>query len=80
MNDLQELRDHLFGAMRMVKSGEMDVNKAKTISDLGRTLVSTAKLELQYMEQVDQRYDSGFVKIDGPAKENGKVRRIGRSA
>jgi|GEM_PF-3703002 len=76
-NDMDELRAHLFGAMRMVKSGEMDISQARTISDLGRTLIGTAKIELQYMEKLDYRYDSGFVKLDKPTD---KVRRIGRSA
>lgn len=82
MNDLKELRDHLFGAMRMVKSGEMQVAQARTISDIGRTLIDTAKIELQYMEQIDQRYDSGFVKLDKPSPEpSGNLRQIGgRSA
>jgi|AntDeeMetagen192_2_1112575.scaffolds.fasta_scaffold01010_13 hypothetical protein len=82
MNDLKELRDHLFGAMRMVKSGEMGVAQARTISDIGRTLIDTAKIELQYMEHVEERCDSGFVRIVKTSPEPiGNVRQIGgRSA
>ena len=77
-NDLEELRAHLFGAMRMVKSGEMDVSQARTISDLGRTLIGTAKVELQYMEQVDQRHDTGFMKTEARRVGHSNVERIGK--
>ena len=72
---MTELRAHLFGAMRMVKSGEMEVAQAKTISELGKTLISSAKLELDYVEKLDARCESGFVKVG--TDDSGQPRRIG---
>ena len=77
-NDLEELRSHLFGALRMVKSGEMDTKKAQTISDLGRTLISSAKLELQYMEHIDERHDTGFMKTEARRVGHSNVERLGK--
>ena len=77
-NDLDELRAHLFGAMRMVKSGEMEVAQANAISNIGRTLIDSAKLELRYMEQVDQRHDTGFMKTEARRVGHSNVERLGK--
>ena len=45
-NKLEDLRNHLFEAIEMLKDGDLDVEKAKAIKGLGDTIVSTAKVEI----------------------------------
>ena len=78
-NKMQDLRDHLFETMEMVKEGKMDVAQARAMSDLGRTIVGTAKIELEYMEKLDARFDSGFLQKEEPMPlGSSNVRQIGK--
>lgn len=47
--DLTTLREHLFAALAGVKDGSLDLDKARTINELGKTLVDTAKVEVDYL-------------------------------
>lgn len=61
-NRLSDLRNHLFEAIEMVKSGELDVEKAKVISDLGGKLIDSAKVEVSYITTVGGMTDrSDFI-------------------
>lgn len=61
-NKLSDLRNHLFEAIEMVKSGELDVEKAKVISDLGGKLIDSAKVEVSYIATVGGMTDrSDFI-------------------
>lgn len=49
-NTMDDLRDHLFMCIELVKSGEMKPDAAKAVEGLGRTLIESAKVELRAME------------------------------
>lgn len=49
MNDLTALREHLFAALQGVKDGSLDLDKARAVNELGKTLVDTAKVEVDYL-------------------------------
>jgi hypothetical protein len=51
-NKLSDLRDHLFESIEMLKSGEMEIDKAQAINGLAQTLVGSAKVEVDYIKQV----------------------------
>ena len=51
-NKLSDLRNHLFEAIEMLKSGEMDIDKAQAINGLAQTLVASAKVEVSYISTV----------------------------
>lgn len=51
-NKLPDLRDHLFEAIEMLKSGEMELTTAREINSLAQTLVASAKVEVDYIRQV----------------------------
>ena len=51
-NKLGDLRDHLFESIEMLKSGEMEIDKAQAINGLAQTLVASAKVEVDYIKQV----------------------------
>lgn len=46
INDLREL---LFATLEGVKSGSMDLDKARAINEIGKTITDTAKVEVDYL-------------------------------
>ncbi len=46
--NITTLRDLLFDAIAGVKSGSLDLDKAKTINELSKTLVDTARAEIDH--------------------------------
>lgn len=50
MNDITSLREHLFAAIAGVKSGDLDLDKARAINEIGKTIVDTAKVEVDYLK------------------------------
>ena len=48
-NDITALREHLFAALRGVKDGTLDLDKARAINELGKTITDTAKVEVDYL-------------------------------
>lgn len=51
--DIEALRAHLFAAMEGVKSGTLDLDKARAINELGKTLVDTARVEVDFLKITD---------------------------
>jgi hypothetical protein len=51
-NRLTDLRNHLFETLEALKDTDkpMDVDRAKAITDVGKTLIDSAKLELQFLK------------------------------
>ena len=49
-NRLPDLRNHLFEAIEMLKSGDMELDKAQAINSLAQTLVASAKVEVDYVK------------------------------
>ena len=53
--DIEGLRARLFAAIDGVRDGTLDLDKAKTISDLSQVIVNTAKVELDYVRATEGR-------------------------
>ncbi len=51
-HDISELRRHLFATLAGVKDGSIDLDKARAVNELGKTLVDTAKVEVDYLRAV----------------------------
>ncbi|MEX8520038.1 MAG: hypothetical protein AB3X44_16130 [Leptothrix sp. (in: b-proteobacteria)] len=49
---ISDLRDILFAALDQVKDGSMDLDKAKTVNEISKTIIDTAKVEVDYMRTV----------------------------
>lgn len=49
---MTDLRNHLFETLEALKDKDqpMDIQRAKAISDVAQTLISSAKVELQFLE------------------------------
>lgn len=54
MKTIADLRDTLFATIEAVKAGSMDVEKAKVINDVSKTIVDTAKVEVDYFRVVGE--------------------------
>lgn len=48
-NDITQLRRHLFDAIAGVRTGTLDLDKARAINELGKTLTDTARVEVDYL-------------------------------
>lgn len=46
---IDDLRARLFDAIDAVRNGSMNIETAKTISDLSQVIVNTAKAEVDYL-------------------------------
>lgn len=58
---IKDVRGTLYEAMRAVRAGTLDVERAKQIADLGRVLVDTAKAEVDYLRVTGESAHTGFV-------------------
>lgn len=47
-NDISTLREHLFDALKGLKDGTVDIDKAKAMSEVAQTIINTAKVEVEY--------------------------------
>lgn len=47
---MEDLQEHLFLTLEMLRTGEMKPEVAREINGVGRTLLESAKVEIKYME------------------------------
>lgn len=59
--NLDDLRETLFATIEAVRSGTMELEKAKTINEIGRTITDTAKVEVAYINAVGGKSKSNFI-------------------
>lgn len=65
---IDDLRSALFDTIDAVKAGTMEIDRAKTISDLAQVIVNTAKAEVEYAKATGAS-GSGFLemgKVEAP--------------
>lgn len=48
--DLNALRAHLFSVLQGVKDGTIDTERAKTVNEVAKTLIYSAKVEVDYLK------------------------------
>lgn len=46
---INDLRETLFATLEGVKSGSIDLDKARQINEVAKTIVETAKVEVDYL-------------------------------
>lgn len=71
MNDINKLRTHLFSTLDGLANGSIDIEKAKAISEVGRTIIQTAQVEVNYMRAGGQINRSEFIAPDAPKLPTG---------
>jgi hypothetical protein len=57
---INDLRETLFATLQAVKDGTMDLDKARTINEIGKTVIDTAKVEVDYL-RVTGGGESSFI-------------------
>lgn len=62
-NKIEDLRNHLFETIEMLKDGDMEMDKAKTIADVAQVIINSAKVEVDFMKVVHGN-GSGFIPLD----------------
>ena len=60
-NKIQDLRNHLFETLEMLKDGDIDINRAYAIADVSRAIIDTAKVEVQYLKALESNNKSLFL-------------------
>ena len=48
--NINELRDTLFETLNGIKSGAIDLDKARAINEVSKTIIDTAKVEVDYLK------------------------------
>lgn len=51
--DIQALRAQLFDTMAKVKANEIDLDRARMVNEIGKTLCETAKVEVDFLRATD---------------------------
>lgn len=59
--NISALRGHLFEAIRAVRAGTLDLDKARAINELSRTIVETGKLEVDHARATGTLQNSAFI-------------------
>lgn len=62
-NNFAALRDALFETMNAVKNGTMDLDRARVVNGLGKTLVESAMVEVEFIKATGLE-GSGFISAD----------------
>lgn len=61
MKNVKELRTFLGDIMKGLKDGTIDVEKAKTISELGQVIVNSAKVEVDFLKAAKIKDATDFI-------------------
>lgn len=64
-SNINDLRTHLFDALKGLKDGTLDIEKAKAMSELAQVIVNSAKVEVEYAKATGSK-GSGF--LEKPAE------------
>jgi hypothetical protein len=49
-NKIEDLRNHLFETIELLKDGDIDVERAKAIADVAHQINLSAKVEIDYLK------------------------------
>lgn len=62
-NNLAALRQSLFDTMNAVKAGTLDLDRARVVNAIGKTLVESAMMEVEFIKATASE-GSGFIAPD----------------
>lgn len=67
-NSIEDLRNHLFETIESLKDEEnpMDIERAKTIADVGQTIINSAKVEVDFLRHTGRDTATPFLTNDKP--------------
>lgn len=70
-NNIEALRNILFDAIRGVKAGTLDIEKAKVIDGLSQTIINSAKVEVEYMRNSKKPTGTNFLLVNDADEHDG---------
>ena len=50
--DITSLREQLFATLAAVKDGSIDIDRARAVNEIGKTLLDTARVEVDYLRVI----------------------------
>lgn len=67
-NKIEDLRNHLFATLEALQDTEnpMDLERAKTVSEVSQTLINSAKVEVEYLRATGEIDGTGFIDAKRP--------------
>lgn len=71
MSTITELRELLFDAIRGVKDGTLELDRAKAVSELSQTVINSAKAETDFMRASGRVAVSDFIPSDRQRRVRG---------
>ena len=67
---IDDLREQLFDTIEMLKSGQMTIETAKVIAEVGQVVINSAKAEIDFIKVVS---DPGHRKAAGTGFVNANI-------
>jgi hypothetical protein len=61
---IQDLRHHLFETIEMLKEGDIEIDKAKAISEVAQVIINSAKVEVQFLKEMGSNRHTGFIQLE----------------
>ena len=68
-NNIDELREHLFDALRGLKNKTMDISTAQAMSDVSQTIIASARVEVEFAKATGEGLESKFLENTAEEKE-----------
>lgn len=59
-NKIEDLRNHLFETIEMLKEGDLEIEKAKAISEVAQVIINSAKVEVQFLKEMGSNKHTNF--------------------
>ena len=60
-NKIQDLRNHLFETIEMLKDKDIDVHTALAIAKVSQAIIESAKVEVTYIKAIESNNKSLFL-------------------
>ncbi|MFO0253382.1 MAG: hypothetical protein ACK52V_04630 [Betaproteobacteria bacterium] len=60
-DNLKTLREALFATLNGVKDGTLDLDRARAVNEVAKTIVDTAKVEVDYLRTTGAEGSSEFI-------------------
>ena len=69
-NSIEDLRNHLFEVIELVKDDKMDIKNAKVVTNAAQSIINSAKVEVDFIRAMGGIGEgSGFIPLE-PKKIN----------
>lgn len=78
--DIDALREHLFETIEALKAKDIEVERARAISEVAGRIIDSAKVEVQFLSVTGQKKGSRFLEPPPPVPAAGAALRAIASA